>query len=292
MRYLTITRNKAFPACAVKFKVYISDPQNVDLTIHNVPCRMLGTIKNGETVSFPIGCEPARVFVIADKLSKDFCCEYCDLPAGDQHIQLVGKCRFDPYAGNPFHFEGNPIPPKARRRSLVIAAIAVVVGISVGFTVSRFIPRIIQEKKMAEPQVFAAEGMQITLTQAFQETDVSQYGFTLGYASQDTAVFILKEDFSLSEGFGDLTLDEYAQLVLSNNQFFGGRPTTEQGLTLYEYTEISPEDGKTYAYMIAFYKGPDAFWMFEFSTQENKMDDLRQSYIDYAKTVQFIGAAI
>ena len=145
---------------------------------------------------------------------------------------------------------------------------------------------------MNEPQVFAAEGMQITLTQAFQETDVAQYGFTLGYASQETAVFVLKEEFSLSAGFEDLTLDEYAQLVLSNNQLFGGRPTKEQGLTVYEYTEVSQEDGKTYAYLIAFYKGPDAFWMFEFSTQEKKMDDLRQSYMDYAKTVQFDGAEI
>ena len=292
MRNLILTREKTFVGCAVKLKVYISDPNQNDLTIHNIPCRLLGTIKNDETLAFPIADAPARVFVIADKLSRNLSCEFCDLPAGSQDIGLRGKCRFDPYAGNPFHFEGNAVPAKAKRRSWFIGLTAAIVGVAIGLTATRFIPQLIRDKKMNEPQVFAAEGMQITLTKAFQEADVQEYGFTLGYSSQDTAVFVLKEEFSLSAGFADLTLDEYVQLVLENNGMSGGRPSNRDGLTIYEYTQRNPEDGETYGYMIVFFKGPDAFWMFEFSTLETKMDDLRQTYLDYAKTVGFDGAAI
>ena len=292
MRNLIITRNKAFAGCAIKFKVYISDPEANELTIHNVSCRKLGTLKNGETAVFPIGETPARIFVIADKLSRNFCCEYCDVPEGNQDIHLRGKCLFDPNSGNPFHFDGNSTPPKAKGKGWIIGVVATVVCITAGLLLGQWIPRMIQDKKMTEPQVFTAEGMQITLSKAYQKTDVSEYGFTLGYASRETAIFVLKEEFTLSAGFEDLTLDEYAQLVLSNNQMLGGSPYQADGLTIYEYTEVSLEDGETYAYLIVFLKGPDAFWMFEFSTKEENAKAMRQTYLDFAQTIEFSGRAI
>lgn len=291
MRNLILTRNKSFVGCAVKLKVYISDPVQNELTIHNIPCRLLGTVKNGETVVFPVSDSPARVFVIADKLSKDLRCEYCDLPEGDQDIRLAGKCRFDPYGGNPFHFEGNAVPAKAKRRSWIIGISAVLAGVIIGLGAT-VVPKLAKQKALAEPKVFAAEGMRITLTKAFSEMDATEYGFNLGYASNDTAIFVMKEEFTLSADFEELTLDEYAQLVLNNNGMSNGRPYTAEGFTVYEYTEVSMTDGKTYSYLIVFLKGPDAFWMFEFSTAEDRADAMRQTYLDYARTITFSGLAI
>ena len=290
MRNLILTRTKSFVGCAVKLKVYISDPAAGELTIHNIPCRMLGTIKNGETMVFPISEAPARLFVIADKLSKDFCCEYCDLPEGSQDVALQGKCRFDPYGGNPFHFEGNVVPAKAKRRSWIIGISAVLAGVIIGLCAT-VVPRLLRERELQEPKVFSAEGMSITLTKAFSEMDATEYGLTLGYGSQDTALFILKNRFTDAAELDTLSVEEYARYFLSENGLTGS-PYSAEGFTVYEYTDVSTADGQTYSYMIVFLKGPDAFWLFEFSTLESKADELRQTHLDYAKTITFSGLAI
>ena len=76
MRNLTIKRQKSFVACLGKMKVYIEDPMANDLVIKGVYCRKLGDLKNGEEKTFQIGDNAAKVFVIADALSKDFCNEF------------------------------------------------------------------------------------------------------------------------------------------------------------------------------------------------------------------------
>ena len=135
--------------------------------------------------------------------------------------------------------------------------------------------------------------MEITLTDEFQEVDVSEYGFTTGYSSADTAIYVLKEDFTDADGFQDLTVEEYAQLVINNNMFFGNTyPTYEDGLIIYEYEEYSYVDGENYYYLIAFFKGPDAFWMVEFSTFDELSFFMRDTYLDYAHTVHFANSAI
>lgn len=294
MRNLIIRRNKSFVGCAAILKVYISDPAVCDLTIHSTPCRLLGTLKNGETVAFRIPDSEARIYVIADKLSRNWDCEYCTVPAGAMDIFLSGSCRFDPFQGNPFHFDGNFQTGKKRntgwKAAIVILGILALTGVSLA---ANLLPNYLVKKQRSQPQTFSDEGMQITLTKAFQETDVAEYGFTLGYASDDTAIYILKEEFSLSDGFENLSLDQYAQLVIANNPNLGnGTPNHEQGFTIYEYTTISQEDGKPYSYLIVFLKGPDAFWMFEFSTHANQAEEMRQTYLDYAATIRFPGAAI
>jgi len=293
MRNLVIKRNKTFVGCAATLKVYISDPISGDLTIHGTLCRKLGTLKNGETMIFPIGEEEARIYVIADKLSRKLDCEYCTLPAGNQDIFISGKCQFDPIQGNPFHFDGNVSAPKNRKRSVImgigICVAATVIGAVVGFV----LPSLLLKEPPSQPKTFTAEGMQITLTDAFQEADFSEYGFTLGYASKDTAIYVLKEEFTLSAGFSDISLQDYVQLVIANNDNLRGQSATqEQGQWILEYTTRNPEDGKIYSYLIVFLKGPDAFWMFEFSTHADNAQSMRQTYLDYAATICFPDAAI
>ena len=63
-------------------KVYIEDAQSNELIISGVPCRKLGDLKNGEEKTFEIGEDAAKVFVIADTLSKDYCTEFYQLSEG------------------------------------------------------------------------------------------------------------------------------------------------------------------------------------------------------------------
>ena len=145
MRQLTIKRNKSFVGCLGVFKVYIEDPTANDTTIDGVSCRKLGDLKNGEEKTFVIGENTAKVFVIADQMSKGFCLEYYELPEGQEDIALTGKCKLNPAAGNAFRFDNNNSAAVAATRKkstwkgVVILIIAIVVGYIGGYLFMRLL---------------------------------------------------------------------------------------------------------------------------------------------------------
>jgi len=75
MRRLTIKREKSFVASLAKLKIYIEDPASDEIRINGTPCRKIGDLKNGEEKTFEINEQKAKVFVIADNLSKEYCNE-------------------------------------------------------------------------------------------------------------------------------------------------------------------------------------------------------------------------
>ena len=142
MRKLTIKRTKSFVACLAKMKVYIEDPTANELLINGVPCRKLGDLKNGEEKTFEIGEGAAKVFVIADKLSKNFCNEFYELPEGQEDISLTGKNHFNLASGNAFRFDNNESAAALANRKqgtskgIVVLIIAIVVGFIAGFLIT------------------------------------------------------------------------------------------------------------------------------------------------------------
>jgi len=94
MRNLTITRTKSFVGCLGTMKVYIEDVMGGELNINGFPCRKLGKLKNGATVTFEIPDTATRIYVIADRLSISFCNEFYPIPAGtyngvEEDVQTV-----------------------------------------------------------------------------------------------------------------------------------------------------------------------------------------------------------
>ena len=142
MRNLTIKRKKKFVACLGKLKVYIEDAQTNELIISGVPCRKLGDLKNGEEKTFEIGEDAAKVFVIADTLSKDYCTEFYQLSEGQDDIVLTGENYFNPANGNAFRFDNNnsaevlAARKKGNKKGTVILVIAIIVGFIIGFAIS------------------------------------------------------------------------------------------------------------------------------------------------------------
>ena len=140
MRNLTIKRHKTFVGCAAKLKIYIEDNAN-ELSINGVPCRKLGEIKNGEEKTFQIDDNSAKVFVIADKLSKNYCNEFYQLPQGQEDIYLTGKNKLNPIMGNPFSFDNNDNPEVLAKRKknvilgLIVFFTAILIGIVCGYIV-------------------------------------------------------------------------------------------------------------------------------------------------------------
>ena len=105
MRKLIFTRRKTFIACLGKLKVYMCDATSNEIVINNYNCRLLGVVKNGETVTFEIPNEEIRLFGIWGKMSKNYCNGTTVIPAGNDDVILGGIATYNPITGNPFQFD-------------------------------------------------------------------------------------------------------------------------------------------------------------------------------------------
>ena len=288
MRNLIIKRRKSFVGCAVKMKVYLEDPVSGDLTINGVLCRKLGDLKNNEEKIFPIGSEEARVFVIADKLSKNYCNEFIRIPAGEEDVRLSGKNHFNPFAGNPFWFDGQADLEvlknrnKSRNKSAVVMVAALFIGIVLGlaFTFNSL------SVNSQEPKHFSENGMEITLTREFRKVQMD--GFDVCFTSKEAAVFAIREGFDLVEGVSDLTVEEYGEIAIDSNRLDDSVTLKDDiGFPYFEYVRENEEQKCDYHYFVALFKAEDAFWMVQFAVQETDFADYRDSFITWAKTIEF-----
>lgn len=139
MRKLTIERRKTFVACAMKLKVYVETDGVGDLVINDTPCVKLGTLKNGETQTFEVTEKAAKVFVIVDSASKNYCNDMYQLPEGSEDVSLSGQNKFSLASGNAYVFDNNDNPEAVANRKkgktvgTVVAVVAIVIGAIVGF---------------------------------------------------------------------------------------------------------------------------------------------------------------
>lgn len=135
-------------------------------------------------------------------------------------------------------------------------------------------------------KVFTKEGMSITLTDSFRETE--QEGYTICCDSSRIAVFGLREGFDLLEGMENYTLEQYGEAVRSANaQRNPGQLFLENGVTGFEYEYTDEATGVTYRYLTAVYKAGTAFWFMQFSCTAKLYDHYRPVFFEYAKSVTF-----
>lgn len=287
MRNLTIHRTKRFVACLVSMKVYIEDPNVCELVINGLPCRKLGELKNGESKTFRIGENFAKVFVIADRFSKGYCNEFYSIPAGTEDVELSGKNEFNPTTGNAFRFEGNNDPEvlehrkKSRRNGRLVLISALLLGLFLGFFVG-----VISSSEPVSDKVFTKNGIYITLTNEFRETTVS--GIPICFESVDVAVFAQEIPFSENPALANYTLEEYANALYKENEHDArGDVLTENGLTFYEYQYHNPDDNMTYYYFTYVYKTESGFWIVQFATPDIEVTNHRENIVKWAKSVTF-----
>jgi hypothetical protein len=285
MRNLTIKRHKSFVGCLGKMKVYIEDSLMGELEINGISCRKLGELKNGEEKTFLVGESAARVFVIADKLSKNYCNEFYPLPEGEEDVFLAGKNHFNPAAGNPFRFDGvtDETVLKNRKKGgkigTVIFILAIAFGVAIGSLISRvLIPAIFE----ASPKTFSDAGIEITLTDAFEKTDDTG-DFDLCYQSKTAVVQMFREAFSDGVGMEDWTLEEYAEVLIEVNEM-DAEVGEEDGLVCFSRTMKS--GNKNYHYFSVVLKGNDEFWYVEFVCVEKNFEAYKADFIEWAKSIR------
>ena len=282
MRNLTITRRKSVVGCAMKDRVYIRDALSQELIIDGVPCRKLGEIKNGESKTFQIGEGQQQVFLIADKLSKDYCNATVTIPEGQEDVALAGVHKFV-FGSNPFRFDGVQQSEeqlakqkKNGRKGLVIMIGAMVLGIAIG----HFASRGLFGSKEAAPKTFTQAEFQITLTDAFEP--VEEEGFFCAYTSDAAMVFALREEKTL---FGDISLEEYGELVLEANGRTDLRMNQGEGFIWFAYTD-TPEKQEIY-YLAVCCQSEDAFWIVNFATPVKNRNAYQETFLSWAESIKF-----
>jgi len=281
MRKLTILRRKSFVGSLVTLKVYIEDHISGELTVNGVPCRKLGNVKNGKEAVFDIENTEAKVFVIADKISKDYCNDSCTVPAGDDDVSFSGVCVFNPASGNAFRFDGvtNEATLKERKKGTRIGLIVLIVALVLGFGVGLLIGIISNMHESAKE--FNVYNMTITLTDKF-ENDSSASGFDACYASNKAVVFILRENLSTMPGYEHLTVDEYGELVIEVNDIDASKLNHSDNLTYFEY-----DNDSHYHYSAFLYKDGETFWMIQFCTDQNDAAKYQDKIFEWAASVKF-----
>ena len=281
MRNLTITRQKSFVACLAKMKIYIEDHTACELLINNVPCRKIGELKNNETNTFQIGDQAAKVFVIADKLSRNYSNEYFQVPEGQEDVFLSGKNKFNMASGNPFQFDNNTSPDVLANRKKGARIGLVVLIIAGGYLLSSGI----LSGGGAKEKTFSCNDMQITLTKSFKETEIQ--GFTAAYDSKDVAVFALEETFAATPSLKEWSLDQYAQAVIDNNNLTDAVLVRDGDMRSFAYDATNSQTQETYHYVAYVYKEDDAFWMIQFAALKEDADEYAKQIDTWAKTVTF-----
>lgn len=282
MRKLTISRGKTFVGCAGKLKIYIEDPTG-DLEIKGVLCKKLGELKNGQTNSFEIENSALRVFAIFDKLSINYCYDCYQLSEGDEDVNLSGRCKLNPAAGNAFRFDGNDSPEttaerkKSVKRGLIVLLVSLVIGSIVGFSATTAILEITNSKE----KTFSVGDMQITLNEGF--TQQVSPGSLAAFGSKRVAVFVGKANIESSNI--TMTAAQYARALIGMNSL--SCEVEKDGDLPYFTATITGSNGKKYVHYTYVYKTEDAFWAVEFAVRENHAARQEKNISQWAHSVIF-----
>ncbi len=138
----------------------------------------------------------------------------------------------------------------------------------------------------ASPEKFSAEGMTITLTDAFKQEAME--GTAAYFESSKALVVAIKESFSQFEDLGmstDITLEEYINLVVENNKEMQVEHLEIDKLAAFTYENSTNK--KDFTFFAAVYESDDAFWLIQFACETKDYADMQEDFVKWAKSVEF-----
>lgn len=282
MRKVYLTRDKSFVGCAGRLNVYVEDYNASELTIAGIPCRFVCKVKNGETVSFDIGDEAVKVVVIADKLSKDMCNDYYQIPAGVGDVEIGGKCTYNPGAGNPFRFHGvtdeHALANRKRsnKKGIITTIVAILIGVAIGLVMN-------MDTLFERPKDFISDDFQITLTTRFTE-DYEDGIYYFGAGDCTVAVFMY--NYNEFAQITDMTEQEFLNFLKNYGKFAASSQIKEEsGMKVVE-EEAESVDGNIRKFLSVFIKGDEKFYIFEFVCDPDDYSEYRAQFIEWANSIK------
>lgn len=297
MRNVTIERKKSFVGSLAKFRVFAEDAQAPDMMIQGVPCRKVGEMKNGETITFEVGEEATKLFVINGQASQEFCVELYPLPAGNTDVYLSGACKLNPSAGNAFRFDDNDseeaqqLRKGSKKSGTLITIISVLLGILVAVGFGLVKGKVLNCSKKEKDRNFTAMEMDITLDSSFKKE--SKLNFAGYFYSDDAAVLVERVGFDtidaeMQEEFTAISAKEFAEYALLGGSISSDTGVKEEdGIPYFEFTQKDPNSGEKVRYLVTFYKSEKAFWDVQFCSLEKDFSKMRSTFVKWAKSVSF-----
>lgn len=289
MRKLTVRRQKTFVACLGTLQIFISDSAS-DRSLLDTPVRLLCSLKNGEEATVEVPEEAFSLFAAFDSVSADYCVDAAQIPAGTEDVTVSGKCRFNPWIGNPFRFDGGETPEKvlkARKKQTLRMAIVSAVVFAACFCLSWLAVRGFGSGSSRKEKVFEVNGLSLTLDGTFSVEELSEDEANIDSKNE----WIYTAVFRPSElGDSDVkSAEDLIRALLDFSQFTV--PTgfaTENGMT---YLEIEYEsDGYKYSSFITALQGNDCWYYLEFTTVRSKYASLRDQILQHAKSAVVTGS--
>ena len=139
--------------------------------------------------------------------------------------------------------------------------------------------------QLLEDQTINYGDLTMTLPGYYQDYSQQEFAqnYSFVYGFNDVAIMGLREEITLFTSYGsDLTLEEYAQMVIDGNGL-NCEVETVDGLITFSFT--SENSGQTHAYLAAVYQSARAFWLIQIGCLENNYENNREKFINILKTV-------
>lgn len=136
-----------------------------------------------------------------------------------------------------------------------------------------------------EPKTFYARELSIELNDSFSKQVSNTYDGK--FVSYNLAVYVARDQFDDlgdEEKVAELTLSEYAEQIIENNDLTCS-VTLDKGLTTFTYTEFI--DNEKYEFYTVVYKSDDAFWRVQFAGKAATVEEQKDAIRDYAWSVDF-----
>ena len=285
MRMLTVTRVKNSTARFKRVILYREDPQSPTEWVGGVPCRRLGSLRNGEMNIFSIPEEETCLITVVEG---EVPVENYTVPAGSGQVILSGCCQGKPAA---FIFGCANVRPEMPRGvkiallALLPTVLLVTFLLSFG-TVTGILPPLPSKE---QPRNYSGDGYVITLTDQFipMQMEDCEGAYTSSYAS----VYVGRLAFSQApETLETMTVDEYALYMWDTTRetYPSNRLTDIRAKDGLIYFDIQvPEDAteNRHSGRVYLFKGPDGFWFVEidmpqevFEKKDKKMHQWAESF--------------
>lgn len=91
MRTLYVHRKKCIYGWAVRYFIYLVDEKNGDSTKNGMPCRLVGTVRNGKTCEIEIPEEGCMVYIAASRVITSEGCKSVHFPKGSEPEHVYFK---------------------------------------------------------------------------------------------------------------------------------------------------------------------------------------------------------
>lgn len=162
----------------------------------------------------------------------------------------------------------------------ILGIIGGILGFLIAFTV--FFLIFLGIDKEAAPKDFSYMEFTITLTDDFVKSEDNEK-YNVAYNSDKIVVTILREGFELMAGFEDYTLEEYANIIINNNNV---DTTLQKSDDSYCFEYISNPNGTDYHYTYYTFKSAKAFWTIGFMTLEEDKDIYKDEILKFANSIK------